>query len=216
MARLPPLRIPSSLLYDKGITPRVEDLKRECSRIHVKSRCRELRSLAQEAHELEAQGDSIGCAILLVHLGDRCLEIGRLGPAREYYTQARRLFHQKEFKAEHSHNEAVAIYGLGLIDQFLGNEKEALNQYDQAMTMFAQAQNHWRHVGSVNLDWECEQALTLIKKLREFLTQVMADGGTTALPYILGRDEEMSGPFIRDAEGRIWFIHRVRIIPDDM
>ena len=229
MMHLPPLLIPSSLLYREGITSRAEVLLRECLLIDSRTRWREVRGLAQEAAELQAQGDQIGYAVLSLYLGDRCLEMGRLGPARRHYEQAKWLFCRHEFKPEQCHNKAVAAYALGLIDQFLGDEKEALSQYEDAIVLFARAQNHWQRVGNEELEQRCEEASELIEKLIDYIMQVLSTGGTAALSYLLsqrrartgdGFDEspeagEEFGTFVRDAAGKFWRIPLVRIIPDD-
>lgn len=185
MINLPPLLSPSSLLYCKGLTPSAEMLSEECSKIDAESRFDQIEQLAQRSRELQQRkGDWIGCAVALLHLGDRCREAGRLGPAQRYCEQARQLFHRYQFVPEQRYNEATATYALGLVHQLLGDEREALDQYEQAIELFAQVHSHWQLVGNKEMDQRCEQASRLIEELRKYVAEIRSRGGTTALPYL--------------------------------
>lgn len=230
MIPLPPLFIPSSLLYQADLTSRTIMLLRACSQIRAQSRWREVKGLTSEAEELLKGGDLINGAILLLNLGDQCLKMGKLSPAGQYYERARRLFSQRDFEPEQLYNEGVAAYALGLVEQFSGNEEKALDHYEQARELLERAQRRWLRAGNQQLRQQCEDVLALIEKLKKHIFSVRYSGGTTALPYLLlhpemvtgespseAEDEEEFGPFACDAEGEIWFIRRVcvRIIPDD-
>ena len=243
MIHLPPLFIPASLLYGKGLSPRAQGLLKECARITANCRSRDIQGLGREAEKLHTQGDLVDCAVLSLHQGDRCLATGRLGPARESYDRAREIFTRHDFRPEQRHNAAVATYAVGLVDQFLGQEEAALVLYDKARGLFSDAQDHWRSTGNVPMGRQCEGILQLIDKLVELIAEVLLEGGTTALPHLLRQreamaraskaqpdsdtevdedgdgmehEEEMFGIFMRDAEGKVWvFSQRERIIPED-
>jgi tetratricopeptide (TPR) repeat protein len=243
MIHLPRLFIPAALLYQGDLTPRARGLLKECARITADCRSREVQGLCREAEKLHDQGDLIDCAVLSVHLGDRCLAAGRLGPARERYEQARGTFARHDYKPEQRHNTAVATYALGLVDQFLGQEEAASSLYDEARGLFSDAQDHWQRTGNVPMGRRCEDTIQLVDKLVEQIAEVLLEGGTTALPHLLRQreamaragkaqldsdtevdededgteyEEEMFGIFMRDAEGKVWmFFPRKRIIPED-
>jgi len=215
------LLFPASLLDDRGITTRTETLLRECAQMTPQCRWRDIKGLVQEAQDLLEDDELIDCAVLCLHLGDRCLATGRLGRARENYEQAREIFSRHQFRPEQRHNAAVATYALGLIDQFLGEEAAALTIYGRAKDLFARSQDHWRRTGNTELDQRCEEAIGLLAGLEEIITQILSEGGTTALPHLLRQDEDAEeegvfGMFMRDSAGRVWFFtRRPSIIPYD-
>jgi len=184
MICLPPPLTPSSLLYCRGMAQSAERLSKECLEISAEGELKEIEQLALNAEELhKKKGDWLGCATALLRLGDRCRQVGELGPAREYCEQARRLFSQHSFKPEQRHNEAVATYTLGLVNQLLGDGQEALYLYEQAQALFERAKRHWRVVGNKQLDKKCELASLWINKLMEYISDVLSRGDTTALQY---------------------------------
>lgn len=239
MIRRLPLLFPASLLDDRGITPRTETLLRECAQMTPQCRWRDIKGLMQETQDLLEDDELIDCAVLCLHLGDRCLATGRLGTARENYERAREIFSRHQFRPEQRHNAAVATYALGLMDLFLGEEEAALTLYGRAKDLFARSQDHWRSTGNAELDRRCAKAVELIAGLEGIVMQVLLEGGTTALPYLLrqreamerendappppevdedaeAEDEEVFGVFVRDHRGRVWFFtRRPRIFPDD-
>jgi len=231
MIPLPQLLIPSSLLYQRDLTSRVILQLKNCSQVGAKSRWQEVKGLTSEAEELLKRGDHINGAILLLNLGDICLRMGRLGPARSYYERARQLFRQRDFEPEQRYNEAVAIYALGLVEQFSGSEEEALDHYEQAQYLLERARNHWLRAENEELRQRCEDISALLERLKNYILSVRYSGGTTALPYLLLHPELITGespseaeeeegefgPFVCDAQGKVWFIRRVcvRIIGDD-
>ena len=158
-------------------------LLEECLKISAGQLGR-IEQLARNAKDLQQEkGDWIGCAVALLRLGDRCREVGKLGPARRYCEQARRLFNQHSFKPEQGHNAAVATYALGLVNQLSGDEQEALNLYKQALSLFERAQRHWRVVGNKESDKQCELVSRWINKLIEYVSDTHSRGETTALQY---------------------------------
>ncbi|MBC8450272.1 MAG: tetratricopeptide repeat protein [Chloroflexi bacterium] len=205
MMTLPPIVLPSELLHVGSLTSSAEILLDAYSHINAESTLEQFERFAHAADELrEKGGDWIGCAIALLHLGDRCLEVGRLESARKYYEQSRRVI-RPLVVPEQRHNEAVAIYALGLADLFLGDEKKALDEHERATELFARAQTHWQVIGNKRLYQLCERALELIEGLRRFVAEALSRGGKTMLEVVEG-EEELFGRFIRDHDGRIWFL----------
>lgn len=162
-----------------------ERLSRECLEISAGGRLERIEQLARDAEELGKQkGDWLGCATTLLHVGDRCRQVGELAPAEEYCQQARRLFRQYNFTSGQLHNEAVATYALALVNQSSGNGRGALSLYEQAGEQLEQVQRtHWRKIGNGRLDGQCELVLWYINKLMEYVSDTLARENTMALQY---------------------------------
>lgn len=181
MINLPSLLTPSSLLYCKDLQPDAKALSEECQEICAEDCWAKVEQIAQEAEELqEAGGDWIGCAVVLLRLGDLCRKVGKLGPAQRFCEQARKIFHRYQFVPEQRYNEAIATYALGLVNQSLGNEREAQRCYEQALRLFERAKKHWQDVKNTKRAKCCEQVSLWIEKLIEHVRYVRSRGKLTA------------------------------------
>lgn len=168
MEQTPGLRL-AHLLEHEPLTRQAELLLAEgvsaCSAGHWEW----VRSLAFRAQQdlwIRAS-DWLGCAVVLMHLGDETRMAGQLELARQYYDRARHIFHGRVAPAQR-HNEAVAILGLGLLDLQMGFDEAALESLERAQRLLTQARQHWAAVADVGRVLRSD-------RLREWL-EALTDG----------------------------------------
>lgn len=142
--RIPYQLYPSSLLWIDSLSQAGKDLRARCRELATCDQ-NHLQGLADDARALLARGDANSCATVLICLADRCLEGGELLLARECCEEAETLFCSYE-DSRHGHNQAVALYALGLVYHSQGQEKEAVNSYDEALHAFRRARAEWMMV----------------------------------------------------------------------
>jgi len=168
--RIPYQLYPSSLLWTDSLSQGGKDLRargRELAGYDQKI----LQGLADDAGALLARGDANSCATVLICLADRCLEEGEPLLAHEYCQEAETLFCSYE-DSRHAHNQAVALYALGLVYHSQGQEKEAVNSYDEALHAFRRARAEWmmvRDCAQRRMN-QCRGVERWIRKLRERLS----------------------------------------------
>ena len=177
MISLPSLLTPSSLLYRENLAPAAQALWEECQEICAEDRWARVEEIAQKARDLQrTERDWIGYAVILLRLGDLCRRVGKLGPAQEFCEQARDIFHRYQCVSEQCHNEAIAAYALGLVNQQLGSERKAQGCYEQALRLFKRAEKHWIAAGDTKLAKRCHQVSLWVKKLIEHVRYVRSHG----------------------------------------
>lgn len=185
MFTLPSRLTPSELIQRDKLRPETQRLLSECDRIRRDRRYGQTEQAARDAEDLwRKNNDRIGCAAGLLRLADVCREMGRLGPAQRYYKRSRGIFHQ-DAAPDQRFNEAMATYGLGLVNQFLGDEKEACDHYQQARELLEQAKEHFLIVRDRDQAEECDRILSWLEKLVEYVADIRFRGETTAFPHMV-------------------------------
>ncbi len=164
--RVPDELTPSSLLWTDSLSQSGRDLRSRCCNPASSDKAM-LEQVRKEAEELLAWGDANGCATVLICVADRCRLAGHLDLARECCAKAKTLFCYYEDR-RHRHNQAVALYALGLVCQWEGRDREAVSNYDQALDGFRRARAEWLAVrGSAQRrKRQCDAIERLIRRLR--------------------------------------------------
>jgi len=127
MITLPLKLTPSESLCCEELPPSIDELLRGSRSLR-----RAGRLLEAERHALDAMqasqkpGTNVSQAMALIHLADVHRDMGKLGPALADCQKAYRIF-QRQPSHYQRHNEAVAVYALGLVHQLLGSEMDAIN-----------------------------------------------------------------------------------------
>lgn len=179
MNSLPPSLEPSSFVQACKVSRAAGALLALCNEARATYACNQDEHIAQDANTLlwRKKGDWLGYAVVLLRLSDLCRSLGKLGPALAYCDRARTIFHQ-EPAPEHRFHEAAATYGLGLLHQLLGAETLALEKYDEAVELFAQAKRHWLVAGQQPQARRCEVMQSWICKMIGYVEDIRAHGET--------------------------------------
>lgn len=166
---------PTSLLWIGDLCTTAKEIRKRLCTLDDTTDVWVLDGFRRRAEGLLAGKDENACAVLLICLSDQYREIGKFGEAVECSELAKRYF-CPFIEIRHRHNYAVAAYSLGLVEQFIGSEQEALGQYDEALEVFATAKQQWILDGRDPWRERCEAAMRWIEKLRQRLTQTHAQG----------------------------------------
>lgn len=180
MIGIPEYARPSNLLWCDQLSPAAVMLREECNALTAATPARSLEALIRDAGYLCDRDAQQCCALVLVHLADRCRELGKLGPALKCAERAEELFCTWP-KAVQVHNHAVTLYLLGLVHQLLGLDREALENYHRAHGRFTEAEAHWAANGRDDQQIDCRNAKSWIEKLSEYVARARIQGGRTAL-----------------------------------
>ena len=182
MLTLPDNLTPSLLIPRDKLSLEASRLFNECNRIRLERLCGQTEQVERDLEDLRrTNSDQIGYATALLRLADVCREMGKLGPAQRHCRSARDVFSQSGIAAQRF-SESMATYALGLVHQFLGDEKEACDHFQQARELLRQVRGHFRIIGDVTRADECDRISSWIGKLVEYVTDVRLRGETTAFP----------------------------------
>jgi tetratricopeptide (TPR) repeat protein len=165
MIILLPHLIPSELLCYSERAPYVNELL-QCSCAHRQEGLltdAEHCALRALSGSREA-GDHISQGAALICLADVHREMGKLGPALDNCQRAQHIF-QRQPSRYQRHNEAVAIYALGLVHHLLGNDEKALKWYRTAGKQFEKAQKEWAAVNALRQVEDCDSILSWLEIL---------------------------------------------------
>lgn len=195
---LPPDLTPTALTHLHGFPAIIDVIIREClahwQQGHTDSAIR----CARQAQELaEAHNHSVSISVISVLLADLYRELDQLGLALAYCQKAHdALCLQPNYEHRH-HAEAVIIYLRGLLHHALGANTEALFNYQQALTSFEKAIEHWNVSTARNPTQadKCEKATRWINVLCRCLAGALSPvrGGTELhIPATSGQDYELA------------------------
>jgi tetratricopeptide (TPR) repeat protein len=169
---LPRQLTPSELLCCVELSPFIDDLLQRSRALRRRSVFEEAESCARDALRGGREpGGNISIGAARMHLADVYREMGRLGPALADCQKAYRIF-QNQPSQYQRHNEAMAAYALGLIQQLLGSYMDALNWYEEAGHLLERAKEHWETLN-------CACIHSWLGTLSEYLTNARTRVGTS-------------------------------------
>jgi len=173
MIKLPLQLTPSELLSYDGASSFVKGLLQQSRSLRREGRLQEAERRAQDAVEASQEPEArISRALAMVHLADLRREMGRLGPALAGVQQAHRIF-QRQPAHSQRHNEAVAAYALGLTQQLLGSDVEAMKWYQESRELLKRVKDDWSAVNAKAKVETCTRLRQWTETLSEYLTSTL-------------------------------------------
>ena len=143
MKGMNPEDAPLLLLYDEGVQPLVEQLLDNARTLRAAKKWAQAECALQDALKL-CSPDCIDLAIVELYLADFFSDVGEVGEGIKLCRKAYDMLGRQPTFSQR-HNEAVALYMLGLLhqQQLLCEPVEALSYYRQALEQFKAAQEYW-------------------------------------------------------------------------
>jgi len=195
MIRLPAQLTPSELLWCEECPAFIIDLLCHSRALRKEGQLPQASRCARDAMKADQKpGTKVIQAMALIHLADARREMGRLGPALDDCQTAYRIF-QSQSSRYQRHNEATAAYALGLVDQLLGSDMDALKWYQASNSMFEIVKDDWTSVNALARVTDCNRVQCWMETLGQYLTSERArtdENIDTRLwvPIVLSRDEQ--------------------------
>jgi len=176
---------PSSLLWtnDKDLSPGAQTLLAQCKNVTVLQQPGTIDLLWQRAKDLDAQGDSAGCAIVLLSLAENFQRYFRPGPALRCVERAEAILGKWPNK-KHRQNHAAALYACGIVYQLLGSYQEASDAYCRALAAFKEARAQWPSLRvTAEFGDKCIAAQHLIEELSAYVARAATFGDSGAMQF---------------------------------
>jgi len=181
---------PTELAYLAGLPTIIEAIIEECLEHRKRGDTDSAIRCARQAQELaQAQNLHVSTSVASVLLADMYRELDQIGLALECCQKAQDALRLQPNYEHRRHADAVVIYLRCLLHHVMGAHTEAFAKYQQALTAFKDAKEHWNnsiardHAKADeyrNLVSKCEKANVWISALYRCLASDLSPtkGGT--------------------------------------
>lgn len=164
---------PSSLVYDRQLSPDVRRLLKESRQARRRFDWLQAAGCALDACRVcEAANAHVGLALARLHLADCYSDVGEIGQAMEQAQQAHKTL-ERQPDSPQRHNQAIAACALGLLQELrpFRDPLDAWNWYQEALDQFIVAKEHWATRRAVAQMRICEEASQWIEDRLHLITQ---------------------------------------------
>jgi tetratricopeptide (TPR) repeat protein len=166
MVEIPHDLWPSSLLWTDELCPAARDYTENCCRFGENEDPRLLGIWEREAEAMLRSDKRNDWAIVLIYLADLHRICNELAEALRCSQEADRWFCTYP-QERHTHNRAVALYAVGLVQYYVGNYISAVQSYDKALTELHDAKEIWTTKSHSRMLQKCIVAIRWIEKRRD-------------------------------------------------